>query len=142
MRLIAAITFLLVLLLMGQPAAAQTTATIIYFSCDGSQADLLGKIPVKKMGLVVDLAEHTVTMSGLGFTAHIDRVDAAAISFSAEKVPTSSSALGLRTNAMESVWGEIDRVTGAVSATTTSEIAKQTTMKSYDLVCKVTNRLF
>jgi hypothetical protein len=54
--------------------------------------------PVKKIGLVVNLAERTVTMSGVSVAAHIDSADAASISFvlSATEVPYSFSAAGLR----------------------------------------------
>ena len=60
--------------------------------------------PVKKMGMVVNLAERTVTISGVSVTTHIDRADAASISFNATEVPYSFSAGGLRGTGTMTVW--------------------------------------
>jgi hypothetical protein len=85
------------------------------------------------MGLVVNLADQTVI--GFGTVAHIDRADAASISFGGEGPAT------LRTGTIY-VWGEIDRVTGATWAETITTTVVTTRIYSYDLVCKVANRLF
>jgi hypothetical protein len=144
---IAAATILILLLVVGRHAAAQTP-TVINLSCDGTVLPALstGKEegdPVKKMGMVVNLAERTVTMSGVSVSAHIDSADAASISFNATEVPYSFSAGGLRGTGTMTVWGQLDRVTGAAFVSTTSTIIKDKwTTQTYDLVCKVTNRLF
>jgi hypothetical protein len=144
MRRTAATSLLALVLMAGEHAAAQTP-TIINLSCDGTVLPALstGKEegdPVKKMGMVVNLAERTVTISGVSVTTPIDRADAASISFNATEVPYSFSAGGTGTM---TVWGQLDRVTGAAYVSTTTTIIKdKASTQSYDLVCKVTNRLF
>ena len=80
----------MLLALLGQPVAAQTP-TVINLSCDGTVLpSLAGKDegdPVKKLGLVVNLADRTVTISSVSVASHIDRADVATISFSATEVP-------------------------------------------------------
>jgi hypothetical protein len=90
--------------------------------------------PVTKMGLVVNLAERTV--SGFSVVARIDRADAVSISFSNQNSPYLGGAY--------SVKGGIDRVTGAAWATTALEASDKKIIMNdtYNLVCKVTNRLF
>jgi hypothetical protein len=103
-------TALLAIVFAWQHAEA-AEATIITLSCDGKfkiGGDQTGwSEPVTKMGLVVNLAEGTVS----GFTdvvAHIDGVDAATISFSGKGEHTLH---GVRTGlATVSVEGTIDRV--------------------------------
>jgi hypothetical protein len=147
MRRTAATSLLALVLMAGEHAAAQTP-TIINLSCDGTVLPALstGKEegdPVKKMGMVVNLAERTVTISGVSVTTPIDRADAASISFNATEVPYSFSAGGLRGTGTMTVWGQLDRVTGAAYVSTTTTIIKdKASTQSYDLVCKVTNRLF
>jgi len=129
-------TILAVVLSIGQQAAAQTM--VVYLSCDGTTrivADKTGVLePVKNMGLVVNLAERTV--SGFALPAHIDSADAASIKFSNQNSPYLGGTY--------SVTGSIDRVTGVAWATTmlTAHDQKVTTNDRYDLVCTVTNRLF
>jgi hypothetical protein len=92
--------------------------------------------PVEKIGLVVNLGERTV--SGFaGIVARIAKVDAAHISFGST---VKRSLLSFRSEpaASVTVMGDIDRVTGAVSAT----IMTTATASSYDLICKPTSRLF
>jgi hypothetical protein len=131
-RIPAAATPLLALTLMaGQPAAAQT-ASVIYLSCAGTVTGKTGKSePVANLGLVINLAEHTVIGFSHDVVAHIDTADDLSISFQGAG---SSSYLS----------GEIDRVTGAASAMNTVWLGKEIrSQDSYDLVCKkVTNRLF
>ena len=79
----------------------------------------------------------------MSVTTPIDRADAASISFNATEVPYSFSAGGLRGTGTMTVWGQLDRVTGAAYVSTTTTIIKdKASTQSYDLVCKVTNRLF
>jgi hypothetical protein len=127
MRLLA-----LALLLLATPAMAGPA--VINLSCDGeinTGADQ--KESVKKIGLVVNLAQHSV--SGFPVVAGIDTVDDALISFSGAK----GDALGT-----SRVEGTIDRVTGAavVSTTLFAKDGKLIATQGWDLVCKVTNRLF
>lgn len=125
---------LAVIALVGMfPATAETT--MLTLSCDG-KFNMGGdhSEPVSNMGLVVDLTAGTV--SGFsGVVAQINRIDAAGISFSGTgNVSTFKGVPQLQI----SVWGDIDRVTGAVSATTSSTASIYT----YDLICKPARRLF
>jgi len=141
-------TALLQLLLGGQLANA-AEATVITLSCDGTAKivgdDETGKPePIKKMGLVVNLAEHTV--SGFpGIVAHIDSVDATSILFSGEGpvMYRGQPTTGLGTVSVE---GQIDRVTGAVLANKMQFAGgkdnKVIANDSWELFCKVTNHLF
>ena len=135
------ITTLLVLLLMaGLPAAAQTPS-VIHLSCDGTmQQDTAdAREQVTKWGLVVNLAEQTVV--GFGIAAHIDQVDASSIAFSGEG-PIVDRGSKIGTLFAE---GAIDRVTGIVSATTTQtseRSQKAVAATTYYLVCKVADRPF
>jgi hypothetical protein len=130
MRRVAATSLLALTLMAGQPAAAQT-ASAIYLSCAGTVTGKTGKSePVANLGLAINLAEHTVSGFSYGVVAHIDSADDVSISFSGAG---STSYLS----------GEIDRVTGATSAMNTVWLGKEIRIQdSYDLVCKVKNRLF
>jgi hypothetical protein len=130
MRRIAATSLLALTLMAGQPAAAQT-ASVIYLSCAGTMTGKTGKSErVANLGLVINLAERTVTGFSSDFVAHIDRTDDVSISFSG----AGSSA---------HLSGEMDRVTGATSAMLTVWLGKEILVQDlYDLECKVTNRLF
>ena len=128
------------LLAAGQHAAAQT-ATVINLSWDGKAkngADGEEEL-IRKMGLVVNFAERTVI--GFGTVARIDDVDAATISFSGKgPLVYRGSMFGTL-----SATGAVDRITGAVTATTiqiSDATKKIVTTLTYDLVCKVTSRLF
>jgi hypothetical protein len=129
------ITSLLALLLMPVPVAAQTLS-VIYLSCDGTmQQDTADtREQVTKLGLVINLTEHTVV--GFGIAARIDQIDASSIEFSGEG-PIVDGGSNIGTLFAE---GAIDRVAGIVSATTTqtSERSQKTvTATTYYLVCKV-----
>lgn len=78
------------------------------------------------MGLVTNLAERTVSFSS--YVIHIDNVTAANISFSGETATQFGGAAGIKIT----VVGDIDRVTGAMTATTESPIWTD----SYDLLCQ------
>jgi hypothetical protein len=130
---------MLALALAGHDAQA-AEATIITLACDGTDAATLYPTapsePVKKMGLVVNFAEHTVSVSGFMVVAHISHGDDATVAFNGE----STDLLGQSS----STTGVIDRVTG-VTRVHTSRISKDKKVLSaddWDLVCKVTNRAF
>jgi hypothetical protein len=123
---------LLPLLLAGRGAQA-VEATVITLSCDGTTT--LGDAkpePFNKIGVVVNFAEHTVSF--LGYVVPITSVDAANVSFEGQ-VKTSS----FGTTLSMTVSGSVDRVTGAMTATT---LTTPTMMTNLDLHCKPTNRLF
>jgi hypothetical protein len=131
---IAAATVLALALTAGQPATAQTAA-VINLSCDGKVKNGAGEEePVRKMGLVVNLGQHTV--SGFTLVARIDRVDDVNVDFSG----ATTDQLG----ATSSVIGNIDRVTGAawIATTLSAKDSKIIGTQAFELVCKVTSRLF
>jgi hypothetical protein len=126
----------LALALAGHYAHA-AEPTVVNLSCDGTDAATLDPTmpsPVKKMGLVINLAEHTV--SGFSVVAHISYTDDATVLFDGE-----STDLFERSS---SATGSIDRVTGVTRAHTAviSKDKKLLSADDWDLVCKVTNRLF
>jgi hypothetical protein len=115
---------------------AAQTLSVIYLSCDGTmQQDTADtREQVTKLGLVINLTEHTVV--GFGIAARIDQIDASSIEFSGEG-PIVDGGSNIGTLFAE---GAIDRVAGIVSATTTqtSERSQKTvTATTYYLVCKV-----
>jgi hypothetical protein len=125
----------IVALLFATPAPAAEMA-VINLSCDGTM-EIAGTTetqePVKKFGLIVNLAAHTV--SGFSVVARITSVDDATVEFNgAAENPLGAS----------SVLGNIDRVTGKTWAWTigTAKDGKIVTSRAFDLVCKVTGRLF
>jgi hypothetical protein len=127
-------------LIAGIAQAAETT--IITLSCDGTITDARGSEakpePISKMGMVVNLATQTVAGFG-GLVAHIDKADAAGVSFSGQGTMNFPGANGTPVSAGGiTVIGDIDRVTGAVSATTMTTA----TTFTYELLCKPATRLF
>jgi hypothetical protein len=129
--------------LLSAPAAHWARGaepTVVAFSCDGrifdARSSLAKPQPVNKMGLVVNLAERTVS----GFqdvVAHIDKIDAADIAFSGTGSLSAPDAPGIPVGSI-TVMGSIHRASGAVSAKTTTTAATFT----YDLLCKPANRAF
>ena len=71
------------LLLPGHSLQAAEPAGLINFSCSGTAEENDTRRPVKKIGLIINIDERTVTISG-PLVAHIDRVDDANIAFGAE----------------------------------------------------------
>lgn len=129
------ITATMLALVLASCYAQATEATVISVSRDGTIASggRDEKQSVQVMGSVVNFADYTV--SGFYVVAHIDRADDASVSFSGE----SSAPLG----GSCAVRGDIDRVTGAVWAKTTlAKDQKIIASHNWDLVCKVTNRVF
>jgi hypothetical protein len=108
--------------------AAETT--IITLACDGTvlqgRASDGERKPVKNIGLIANLAEQTVSFSR--YVAHIDSVTAADISFSGKIITRFNGQDGIKIT----VAGDIDRVTGAMTATADSFLWTDT----YELLCK------
>jgi hypothetical protein len=138
MSRIAAAPLLVLLVTAGQHTRAAELAEVISLSCDGTKewtgglGEPTGKPlePVKKMGLILNFTEHTVVgfqvFGGFDAPAHIDVVNDTRVEFSSSVVK-----------------GAIDRVTG--SAWVFVNLATKTRFigaDKYELVCKVTNRLF
>ena len=130
-----------VALAVFMPACAQAAeTTLITLSCDGKKTDAKASDAkpeaIQKMGVIVNFADRTV--SGFaGIVARIAKFDAAHVPFGST---SKKSLLGFRAKPEGSVTviGEIDRVTGVVSATA---MTPETTY-SYDLICKPATRLF
>jgi len=99
-------------------------------------------VPVHNMGIVIDLASRTVSGFG-GVVAPVTRADAASVSFNGTgNVPGVPQ--GLPPMQVD-VFGEIDRVTGAVTATQISvwpAMGDKVQTYNYDLMCKPAQRLF
>jgi hypothetical protein len=140
-RRIAAIPLLILMLIAGQQARAAETTGIITLSCEGMVRSGHGPGDVERVserGIVVNLAEHTVTgfvtITGSALIANIVHVDDIRFEF------TGGSALS-------SVFGTIDRVTGDTTVHTTTWVtdkilgSKIIRGLSYYLVCKATNQL-
>jgi hypothetical protein len=130
MRWIATTTLLALLLSSAQGGEP----TVISLSCDGTLLQIVGVEPGKpeptKIALVVNIAEGTV--SEFDVIAPIDIADDVSIIFKGE-------------NGLYTVNGSINRVNGATWAHTVSWKEKDKDIRSsydWDLVCKVTNRLF
>jgi hypothetical protein len=117
----------LVAALLAWQKAQTAEPTVITLSCDGTVRDNRAsdgkREPINNLGLVANLAELTVSFSS--YVLHIDSVSAANISFSGE---TTTQFGGHPIT----VVGDIDRVTGAMTATTESPIWTDT----YDVLCK------
>ena len=102
-----------------RPRAA-SEPTVITLSCEGTVKTNVGnnegqRKVINKVGVVVDLAEQTVSFAG--YAAHIENVDAAIVFFGGGE---------------DHATGEIDRASGVMSATT----VKDNLATSYELFCK------
>jgi hypothetical protein len=132
-----------------QYAAAQATSQIIYLSCDGTGditnfagLDTDNKKAVSNTGILVNLADSTVSSKIFGVVAHISAADDSHIEFKGH----GPDGLG------GSFWvvGDINRVTGSANITTSDDnlpgggdpTSKLIAGEQYNLTCKVTNRLF
>jgi hypothetical protein len=131
MRTMRTITLPVPLIFVATLVSAQAVgATVITLSCDGTVRQSRARDgepkPVKDMGLIADLAEQTVSFSR--YVAHIDNVTPANISFSGKTVTHFNGQEGTKLTVM----GDIDRVTGAMTATADSVLWTDT----YELLCK------
>jgi hypothetical protein len=100
--------------------AQASEPTVITLSCDGTAKTNVGnnegqRKAINKVGVVVDLAEQTVSFAG--YVAHIENVDAAIVFFGAGE---------------DHATGEIDRASGVMSATA----VKGNLATSYELFCR------
>jgi hypothetical protein len=123
----------LALLLLAAPVMA-AEFSVINLSCDGEVKNGVDQTEaVKKVGLIVNLAQHTVL--GFSVPARIYSVSDAMVEFSG----SNSDSLGT-----SSVMGTIDRVTGAAQISTilSAKDGKIIETRGWDLVRKVTQRLF
>jgi hypothetical protein len=125
---IAATALLGLLLLPGHSLRAAETEGVMNFSCSGTaEANDTGR-PVKNIGLIINIAERTVTISGPSIVAHIDKVDDVNISFGVGS--TVPGGIG--------IMGGIDRVTGDAWYLTFTK-AKDKKLKRgsmFELACK------
>jgi hypothetical protein len=106
------------LTMIGLSSTQAEEPTVITLSCDGTtkvyaKREESNTNPVAKMGVVVNLAERTVSFDGR--VAHIDHVDAAVIYFGGDSVKDTT--------------GYIDGKTGAMMAT------NMDAHELYELVC-------
>jgi hypothetical protein len=125
---IAATALLTLLLLPGHSLQAAEPAGVMNFSCSGTAEANDTRRPVKKIGLLINIDERTVTISGPSVVAHIDKVDDVNISFGVESTPPGNMG----------IMGSIDRVTGEAWYLTFTR-AKDKKLKRgsmFELVCK------
>jgi hypothetical protein len=126
---------LLCLLLLAEASAQAAEPTLITLSCDGTlkigadKPERAQQQAINKVGVVINLAEHTISFAG--YVSHVDSVDAAVISFGSEPLLTQE-------HPEVSALGEIDRVTGMLSATTMDGHS----INFYELLCKPASRVF
>jgi hypothetical protein len=107
---------------------------IITLSCDGTLTDTTHQPkPIEKVGVVANLNERTVSF--MGWVAPINNVDAAGINFNGKPV-------GGPEGDTQRIDGYLDRVTGHMIADTTTSSLNSPIRDHYDVLCKVTNRVF
>jgi hypothetical protein len=115
-------------------AQSQTAeAPTLDLSCDGTKKEESGTAgPIRKMRLTVNFAEQT--LRGFALIAQIDSLTDATITFSGH---------GPRDGGTTSVIGYVDRVTGAMWATTVRQAGDNEIIgaETYDLSCKIIDRL-
>jgi hypothetical protein len=125
---IVATALLSLLLLPGHSPRAAEPEGVMNFFCSGTAEANDTRRPVKKIGLIINIDERTVIVSGLSVVAHIDRVDDANILFGMES--TAPGDIG--------IMGGIDRITGdAWYLTFTKDKNKKLKRgEMFELVCK------
>jgi hypothetical protein len=125
---IVATALLSLLLLPGHSLRAAEPEGVMHFFCSGTAEANDTRRPVKKIGLIINIDERTVIVSGLSVVAHIDRVDDVNILFGMES--TTPGAIG--------IMGGIDRTTGDAWYLTFTK-GKNKKLKRgemFELVCK------
>jgi len=125
--------------LMAKPVAgSEETTAVLTLSCDGKMRALGSEEEetITNWGVEVNLPEGTVS-GFVGIVARITRMDAAGMSFEG-RGDLSVPGGGGPASGQITLFGEIDRLTGAVSATTMTKAA--TTY--YELLCKPVKRMF
>jgi hypothetical protein len=116
------------LTMIGLSSAQAEEPTVITLSCDGTTKVYVKREesninPVTKMGVVVNLAERTVSFDG--HVAHIDHVEAAVIYFGGDSVKDAT--------------GYIDGKTGSMMATNMDDHKYS---ELYELVCPAATGAF
>ena len=116
---------------------------VVTLSCDGTateQTSLLSKFSAPdpiKMGVVVNFEERTVSF--LDYVVPLGKVDAAEVEFGGQQI-------GDTAGIDMAAGGDIDRVTGHMTARASTRMTDQPTETTrvvvFDVLCKVTNRLF
>jgi hypothetical protein len=81
---IVATALLSFLLLTGKSLRAAQPAAVLNLSCSGTAEANDSRRPVKKIGLIINIFERTVTVSGLSVVAHVDSADDVNIQFGGE----------------------------------------------------------
>ena len=133
------------LLMAEQQAVAENDPKVVTLSCDGklTYTHITDSKPypgetehLQKVGVVVNFDERT--LSFLGYVARISEVDAAYINFGGKQIVQ---------DAKISIMGEIDRVTGYMTAMTTTETPTtlpgyNALQSHYEIFCKPTSRVF
>jgi len=124
----AAIALLILLLLPGHSLQAAEPAGVMNFSCSGTAEANDTRRPVKKIRLIINIDERTVTISGPSMVARIDKVDDVNISFGLEVRPLLASAS----------WAALTSTTGEAwyLTFTRAKDKKLTRGSMFELVCK------
>lgn len=123
------------ILLVGQQLHA-SEASYITLTCDGrvtsgTSVDPKGD-PITKVGVVVNAVERSVSFNG--YVVPITKIDSAVIMFEGRsKTPIMNTMLNTY------VSGTIDRVTGAIGATT---VVGTNITTNWELYCKPASRMF
>jgi hypothetical protein len=129
------------LLSLTLPAGAQEQITTITLSCNGTNkltattaADQKPD-PIKDLGIIVNLADHTVTFSE--YVVPITSITATEVSFSGKQT-TRVVVPGVKPKPF-TVSGTIDRVTGYASINWSYRFGNN---NDWELTCRPTKRLF
>ena len=123
-------TALMALLMMApQSARATEPLPVMNWSCSGTAEANDSRRPVKKISLIANLRDRTVTVSGLSVVAHIDNADDMNILFGGDSATPGEFGL----------MGAIDRVTGEAWYVTfkRGKDKKLIRHEMIDLVCKI-----
>jgi len=123
---------ILLTLFLAEAQAQAAEPAMLDLSCDGTKKEESGTAgPIRKMRLSLNFTEKTI--SGFGLVAQIDSLTDATITFSVHAP---------RDGGTTSVIGYVNRVTGAVWATSVREADNEIIgTETYDLSCKITDRL-
>jgi len=131
MTLTASVILLTLFIAEAQAQAAEPVLLDLF--CDGTKKKESGTTePIRKLHLGLDFKEKT--LAGFALVAQIDSLTDATITFSAHAA---------RDGGTVSVIGYVDRLTGAVWATSVRQEGDNeiTGAETYDLSCKITDRL-
>jgi hypothetical protein len=118
------------LMMAAQSTRAAEPRAVMNWSCSGTAEANDSRRPVKKISLIANLADRTVTVSGLAVVAHIDNADDVNILFGGESATPGDFG----------ITGAIDRVTGDAWYITfkRGKDKKLIRHEMIDLVCRIT----